>query len=98
MKPEPIKDVIKGVIKTWSEKSTDLTEEDILRAWRDAAGKRMARHSKPTSFKSSRLVVSVDSSGWLYELSLNKTAILKKLKKKFKKKLLKEIQFRIGEV
>ena len=98
MTSEPIKDVVKGIIKNWGEESTKFNQDQILKIWRNAAGRRLAKHSRPTVFKSSRLVVNVDSSGWLYELTLHKGEILKKLKKKFREKPLEELQFRIGEV
>lgn len=98
MKPEPIKDVIKGVIKAWSDGSGKLDQDQILRIWKDAAGRRLAKHSKPVSFRSSRLIVNVDSSSYLYELTLERPRILKRLKKKFREKPLEELQFRIGEV
>ena len=98
MKPSPIEDVVKGVIKTWGKEKPRFTQEEITKLWVRAAGKKFAEHSKPVSFKSSRLIVEVDSSGWLYELTLEKNSILKKLRGSFKGKALQEIQFRIGEL
>ena len=98
MKPEPIKDVVKNIITTWGKEATSFNEDQIARIWEGVAGSRLAKHSKPVSFKAARLVVNVDSSAWLYELTMQRPEILKKLKKKFIKKPLKELQFRIGEV
>lgn len=98
MKPKPIKDVIKGVIKTWSGESGRFNQDQILKVWRKVVGRTLAKHSKPASFRSSRLIVNVDSSGYLYELTIKRAQILRKLKKKFKKKPLEELQFRIGEL
>ena len=93
-----IKDVVKNVIAALSNESPNVNESQIEKIWESAAGKKLAAHSKPVSFKTSRLVVNVDSSGWLYELTMERARILKRLKKKLTKKPVKEIQFRIGEV
>lgn len=75
-----------------------LTEEGVREAWEKAAGKKMAQHSRPASFRGGRLIVEVGASSWLYELTLEKKAILKRLGGKFAGKKIKNIQFRIGEV
>jgi predicted nucleic acid-binding Zn ribbon protein len=98
MDASPIKDVIKDVIKAWSGEARGSSQEEILKMWEGACGRSLAAHSKPVSFRSSRLTVNVDSSAWLYELTLCKRDILKRLQRKFKKKPLKELQFRIGEI
>lgn len=98
MKPEPIKDVIKGVIKGMSEGAPEFNKEQIAKIWTKVAGSRFTKHSRPISFRRSRLIINVDSSSWLYELTVRKVHILRKLKKEFKEKPLKELQFRIGEI
>lgn len=75
-----------------------ITEEKMAGVWGSAVGKRASRHTKPTSLKKARLVVNVDGSSWLYELTLKKKEILKKLEGKLKGRPIKDIRFRIGEV
>lgn len=79
-------------------KREPLTEEDIIEVWKEAAGEAAARHSRPVSFRKSALVVNVDGSSWLYELTMKKKEILKKLEGAFKPKNVREIRFRIGEI
>ncbi len=98
MKLDPIKDVVSGIVKGWKKESASFTEDKILKVWEKAAGRRLARHSRPVSFKAKRLIVHVDSSPWLYELTLQRPKILVRLKKCFKKKPVTEVQFRIGEI
>ena len=98
MKLDPIKDVVDGIVKGWKRESTSFTQDEILKVWEKAAGKRLAGHSRPVSFKTKRLIVNVDSSPWLYELTLQRPKILTRLKKSFKKKPVTELQFRIGEI
>ena len=90
-------DVVKGVLQEMGPKGR-LTEEAMAEAWEGAAGKAAASHSRPVSFRQATLLVHVDGSGWLYELTLKKKEILKKLEDDFKGKKLKDIRFRIGEV
>ena len=95
-KQGPLKGVLKDIISGLGKKR--LTEEEIKKAWRSAVGKKASSHSRPTTLKKARLVVNVDRSPWLYELTLEKREILKKLEAKLKGKKIKEIRFRIGEV
>jgi len=73
-------------------------EEEIALAWKEAAGDKAARNSKPVSFKKAGLVVNVANSSWLYELTVCKKEILKKLETVLKGKKIKELRFRIGDI
>jgi len=75
-----------------------LTQEEIASVWQEAVGARAGKHTKPVSFKKTSLIINVDDSGWMYELTIKKKEILKKLEGKLKGKKLKEIRFRIGEI
>ena len=92
----PIEEVARGLIKDLRDKRSSK-EERVKEAWRSAVGKKFYRHTQPTSFRKKRLVVNVDSSGWLYELTMRKQGIVAKLKKSLKKDF-KELQLRIGQV
>ncbi len=61
-----------------------------------ALTKKELQHIKVKYFNKGTLGVSVDSSTWLYVLSLKKEELLAKLKNEFPG--LKNISFRIGEV
>lgn len=93
----PLEGLLKDVIKNLSGKDR-LGAEEITEAWRSAAGEDAARHSKPVSLKKSTVVVNVDSSGWLYELTIKKKEILRKLEEVLKGKKVKDIRLRIGEI
>jgi predicted nucleic acid-binding Zn ribbon protein len=96
-KTKAISDVLKETMKKLSSPSRP-SEEDISALWGAAAGSDAARHSKPVAIKRSELIVEVDSSGWLYELTLRKKAALKNLEGKLGKKNLKNIRLRIGDM
>ena len=94
---QAIEEIVKGVIKDLSGKGR-LSEEEISGAWRAAAGVRGAKHTRPVSIKRAVLTVNVDSSGWLYELTVKKRELLGRLEGKIRGKQLRGLRFRIGEI
>jgi len=95
-KPTPIGDITKSVIQSLSE-GGHAKGEQVKALWAEAVGERFTKHAQPRSFKKNKLVVAVDSSSWLYELTLRKKKILDKLKEDLGDEI-KELQFRIGEL
>ncbi len=93
----PLEGLIKSIIGNFAGKEK-LTEEEIRSAWSLVVGKKAAKHSRPRSFANSRLIVHVDDSSWLYELTTRKKYILNNLSLKLKGKKLKDITFRIGDL
>ncbi len=92
---------IDGIIKTLIEKlSKDErpTSEEIGAAWTEAAGDKAVRHARPVSLRKKRLIINVDGSSWLYELTLRKESLLVKMKQRLGQEKIKELQFRIGEL
>ena len=94
---KPLEDVLKDIISGISKKG-GLTEEDVDSAWERAVGEKAAKHSKPCTLKGPRLIVSVDDSSWLYELTIRKREILKSLSEILKSSRVKDITLRIGEL
>lgn len=90
-------DLVGNVINNLAGKER-LGEEEIEGAWRKAAGDAAARHSHPVSFKKGCLVVNIQSSSWLYELTVRKKEILAALEGELKKKKIRELRFRIGDI
>jgi predicted nucleic acid-binding Zn ribbon protein len=93
----PLEGVLKDIISSLGGKGK-FTQEDLGAAWEAVVGKTAATHSKPKTLKGPRLVVNVDESGWLYELTIQKKSILVKLSTELKSKRIKDITFRIGEL
>ncbi len=74
-----IKDVVGAVM---GKVAPDRLKKDILKAvWKRAVGDEADRHCRPVAIRKKVLVVAVDSSVWIYHLSLQKHEILKKIKK-----------------
>lgn len=96
-KEKAISDVLKDALNKLSSPARP-TEEAMALLWEAAAGSDAAKHSKPVAIKKSELLVNVDGSSWLYELTLRKKKTLQALEGKFGKKNIKNIRFRIGEL
>ena len=94
---KPLEDLVKSIIGNFAGKEK-LTEEEIRSAWSLVVGEKAAKHSRPRSFTDSRLIVHVDDSSWLYELTTRKKYILNSLSSELKGKKLKDITFRIGDL
>ena len=93
----PLEGVLKNIISSLGGKGK-FTEEDLVAAWEVAVGERAASHSRPMALIGSRVVINVDDSGWLYELTIQKKELLKKLSEELKTKRVKDMTFRIGEI
>lgn len=94
---ERIDSVVRSIIKKL-DKQSNPTSEDIAKIWGEIAGKKAASHTKPASLRKKRLVINVDGSSWLYELTLKKRELLAELKKRLGGDKIEELQFRIGEL
>ncbi len=93
---ELIKNTIQGVLEGLVLKKTDGSETNPQALLEKALTKKELRHIKLNYFKKGILSISVDSSAWLYALSLRKENFLKEMNKG--PLLIKDIQFRIGEI
>lgn len=76
-----------------------LREARIALEWDKIVGEKVAAHSRPVALKGKTLVVNVDSSVWLSELShYFKGKILEKIHDEMGEKRIRDIRFRIGEI
>ena len=96
-KAERIDSVVKSIIERLNRQSNP-TSEDIKKIWKEVVGRKAFPHTSPASLRKKRLVINVDTSTWLYELTLRKDDLLARLKKRLGEDKIKELQFRIGEL
>ncbi|HLD82715.1 MAG TPA: DciA family protein [Candidatus Omnitrophota bacterium] len=93
---EAIKDAIEGLMQALEAKRAqsplDAPENILTKLF----NKKELAHIKFNYLRKGILTVNVDSSSWLYHLSLRKDDLLSRLRQK--DKAIKEIRFRIGEV
>lgn len=93
---EAIKDTIKNVIYTLETRKSKSSPEDPQALLKRALTKKDLAHIKFNYFRRGTLGIIVDSSTWLYHLSLQKENLLAKLSKK--SSTIKDIRFRLGEI
>ena len=96
-KPEEIGLIISQLIKKLDTKTHGSIQE-IVQAWQNAVEAKALPHTKPVAIKQNILTIEVDSSTWLYFLSLKKKNILENMKKILGKGKIEDIRFRIGEI
>ena len=93
-KPIRIEEIVKTIIKNTCDKQEE-SKENLEAAWEQAAGKNATAHTTLTAFKKGILTIAVDSSSWMYQLSINKTKIEKTMSQRLKKQI--QIKLRAGE-
>ncbi len=93
---EPIKEVVQNVIGALENKKKRCPISDPNGLLKKVLTKKEQAHIKCNYLKKGILPVDVDSSSWLYSLSLQKEALLDKLREKSPE--IKDIRFRIGEI
>jgi predicted nucleic acid-binding Zn ribbon protein len=95
-KARPLGDILGKVVSDLGKKK--LAEDTLAGAWGRAAGKKAAKHTRVVNLRRSKLIVNVDASAWLFELTLEKRALLKKINEGLAGKKIKDIRLRIGDI
>ena len=74
-----------------------LHETEVIEAWSKVVGEFIASHSAPVALREGVLYVRVLQPALHYELvQVSKIDILRKLKKRFGTKVIRDIRFRVG--
>jgi predicted nucleic acid-binding Zn ribbon protein len=74
-----------------------LRESEVIDAWSSIVGEFIAAHSAPVALREGVLYVRVLQPSLHYELErIAKTEILRKLKRRFGGKTIRDIRFRLG--
>lgn len=74
-----------------------LHESDVIEAWAEIVGPFIATHSAPVSLREGILYVRVLQPALHYQFEqISKGDILDKLKKRFGRKVIRDLRFRIG--
>ncbi len=93
---EQIKDVIEDVIRNLTAKKLGENETDPQEWLKKTLTKKELGHIKFHYLRKGVLGIRVDSSAWMYSLSLKKEQLLRKIKEY--NPAIKEIHFSIGDV
>jgi predicted nucleic acid-binding Zn ribbon protein len=74
-----------------------LHETEVIEAWSKIVGEFIAAHSAPVALREGVLYVRVLQPALHYELDqISKPEILRKLKRRFGGKIIRDIRFRVG--
>jgi predicted nucleic acid-binding Zn ribbon protein len=77
--------------------SERIRETEVMDAWKQIVGDFIAQHSAPVSLRAGVLFVRVLQPSLHYQFEqISKAEILRKLKKRFGTKIIREIRFRVG--
>ena len=77
--------------------SERLRETEVIDAWKQIVGEFIAAHSAPMSLRAGVLFVRVLQPSLHYQFEqISKAEILRKLKRRFGTKIIREIRFRLG--
>ena len=88
--------VLDGLLRKW-EKGTVKKGDAVRTAWMAATKEETRKHARPISLKKGTLVVLVENSSWLYELTIEKKDILGKFNENYTgRKKAGDIRFRVG--
>jgi len=93
---ERIKDTIQAVMGDLKAGKTGFPADAPEELLKKILTKRELKHIKFNYFKRGVLGASVDSSSWLYQISLRKEDLLAQLTAK--SKAIKDIRFRLGDI
>ena len=75
-----------------------LLEQKAMFLWNEVVGRHVAEHAQPTQIDNGRMSVVVSDAIWLTELNLLRMQYIAKINEELGAKIVKEIDFRIGEV
>lgn len=84
------------LLRQWKAASRFVTEDQVaVAAWRLAAGKKIAAHSRAVNIVRGRLVVEVNDEIWRNQLRAVRGFILAKIEKDLGERLVTDIEFRV---
>jgi hypothetical protein len=83
---EHIRVTTEKLIKDWQSKRDVRQERDIWDGLKKNLTKQEQKHIKHYSLRNSRVILSIDSSVWLYTINLKKEQLLKGLNQEFQSK------------
>lgn len=93
-KPQSMNALLKEFMKKIPHQ-TELKRGMVLHLWPSVVGDRINTATKNLRFEGNKLIVTVVSDAWRYELHTNRFSIAKKLNDRVDAKIIKEIIVRV---
>ena len=75
-----------------------LKEHLVLEVWDEVVGEYIAKQTQPESIRDNKLFVRVSTLPWIRQLESLKQMIIERLNRRVGKRVLKEVQFSLGEI
>jgi predicted nucleic acid-binding Zn ribbon protein len=89
-KPTGINEILNTLKKTTA-LGKNLEQAEIWTHWTKLVGKELSEHGRPQSFKDKQLRIEVDSAVWMHRFTYKKWAIIKRINRMARKKLVDDI-------
>ena len=90
----PIADILPRILEKIERKSGGKLPVIVVE-WVEIVGEEVARHTEPVSMNNKRLIVEVDDSVWMAELSrFHRKRMVEAVNNKFGKEIIRDIIFR----
>jgi len=92
---------IDQVLNSWLRRfgyDKKIREYKAMYLWNEVVGKHVAANAQPTQIENGRMSVIVSDSIWLTELNLLRMQYIAKINEQLGAEIVKEIEFKIGEV
>ena len=74
--------------------NSGVEQQEALKIWGETVGNKISKNTEPMSVKNGTLVIKTTNPVWKQELQIQKIEIIKKLNKRLKKNIIKEIRFK----
>ena len=74
--------------------NSGVEQQKALKVWGKTVGNKISKNTEPISVKNGILEIKTTNSVWRQELQIQKTEIIKRLNKRLKKNIIKEIRFK----
>ncbi len=94
-KPVHIKEVIERFMGGENQKFS--TPHQVINNWSKIISRGAAPYTAPLSIKNKILIITVSSSAWLHQLTLDRPKILKKIKQIVGDNKIDDIRLKIGK-
>lgn len=90
--PSSIGDVLAHMLGGRSQYAVKARQYQLWSQWTAVVGEALAQHARPLRMRGKTLVVAVDTSAWLQELTLLRPQLLGKIRAHFQAALISDIQ------
>ncbi len=89
---------IKEILKETLEKF-NLSQENqkLFTIWQEELGE-LAKHAQIGNFREGKLVIEVDNSIYMQELSARRESIVERVNRRMGKRFIMEVRFRLGRI